>query len=65
MKSKSDIKIGILGGTFDPIHLGHIETAKTLIKLRKLDKLIFVPCNISPHKLDKSSTFSDGTHNFK
>lgn len=49
-------KIGIFGGTFDPVHKGHILTAKKLVEIRKLDKLIFIPCNISPHKTDKSAT---------
>lgn len=49
-------KVGIFGGTFDPIHNGHIETAKRLVEIRELDKLIFIPCNISPHKMDKNST---------
>ncbi|MFA8341456.1 MAG: nicotinate (nicotinamide) nucleotide adenylyltransferase [Rhodothermaceae bacterium] len=49
-------KTGIFGGTFDPVHKGHILTAKKLVEIRKLDKLIFIPCNISPHKTDKSAT---------
>lgn len=42
--------VGILGGTFDPIHLGHLITAQALIEIRNLEKIIFIPCNISPHK---------------
>ena len=42
--------VGILGGTFDPIHLGHLITAQALVEIRKLEKIIFIPCNISPHK---------------
>lgn len=45
-------KIGIFGGTFDPIHFGHLITAQTLLEKRKLDKIIFVPSYISPHKLN-------------
>ena len=36
-------RIGLLGGTFNPIHFGHIEIAKASINLLKLDKLIFIP----------------------
>jgi nicotinate-nucleotide adenylyltransferase len=44
--------VGVLGGTFDPIHLGHLITAQAIIELRSLEKVIFVPCNISPHKTE-------------
>jgi len=43
-------KIGVLGGTFDPIHLGHLITAQSVLEQRNLRKIIFIPCNISPHK---------------
>lgn len=42
--------VGILGGTFDPIHIGHLITAQFLIEIRNLEKIIFIPCYISPHK---------------
>ncbi len=52
--------VGILGGTFDPIHLGHLITAQKVIVLRNLEKIIFVPCNISPHKTEEK--FSSAGH---
>ena len=45
-------KIGLFGGSFDPIHLGHIITAQIVFEARKLDKIIFMPCYFSPHKTD-------------
>jgi nicotinate-nucleotide adenylyltransferase len=45
-------KVGIFGGTFDPIHLGHLITAQSVKEIRKLDKIIFIPAFISPHKSD-------------
>ncbi|HEX2865954.1 MAG TPA: nicotinate-nucleotide adenylyltransferase [Ignavibacteriales bacterium] len=45
-------KVGILGGTFDPIHHGHLITAQALMEKRDLEKIIFIPCYISPHKTD-------------
>lgn len=45
-------KIGILGGTFDPVHHGHLITAQSLVELRNLEKIIFIPCYISPHKTE-------------
>lgn len=49
-------RIGILGGTFDPIHNGHLITARYVLEKRGLDKIIFIPCNISPHKTELLSS---------
>jgi nicotinate-nucleotide adenylyltransferase len=40
--------IGILGGTFDPIHLGHVYLAHKIQELCKLQKIWLIPCNQSP-----------------
>lgn len=48
--------IGVFGGTFDPIHLGHLITAQYVYEVRKLSKIIFIPNFISPHKTDKIIT---------
>ena len=52
--------IGILGGTFDPIHLGHKALGVSAIKEVGLDKLIVMPARIQPFKMGKKVT--DGTH---
>ncbi len=44
------MKIGILGGTFDPVHLGHIQLAQNARAQFSLDKVIFVPAFKPPHK---------------
>ncbi len=44
------MKIGIFGGSFDPIHKGHLKIADEALRLASLDKIIFVPSGISPHK---------------
>ena len=36
-------RIGLLGGTFDPIHMGHIEIMKSALQQLKLDKLFIIP----------------------
>ncbi|MBA3513865.1 MAG: nicotinate (nicotinamide) nucleotide adenylyltransferase [Pyrinomonadaceae bacterium] len=46
-------RIGIYGGTFDPVHSGHIEVAKTVCELFEIDELLFVPARVSPHKVTR------------
>jgi len=48
-------KLGILGGTFDPVHLGHIIIAQDLREKLKLDKVVFIPARCAPHKRRKKS----------
>ena len=45
-------KVGLFGGTFDPIHHGHLITAQSVKEIRDLEKIIFIPAYISPHKTD-------------
>ncbi len=44
------LRLGILGGTFDPIHLGHLILAELARYLLRLDRVLFVPARIPPHK---------------
>ncbi|MCK4917552.1 MAG: nicotinic acid mononucleotide adenylyltransferase, partial [Candidatus Omnitrophica bacterium] len=44
------MKIGILGGTFNPPHIGHLVLAQEFVENLGLDKILFIPTNISPHK---------------
>ncbi len=43
-------KIGLFGGTFNPIHKGHLHLAKAFLQALSLDKLIFIPTYMPPHK---------------
>ena len=45
-------KIGIFGGTFNPIHLGHIRLGQLVLDEIKLDKILYIPDNTPPHKSD-------------
>jgi nicotinate-nucleotide adenylyltransferase len=44
------MKIGWFGGTFDPVHLGHIALARAAMEQCKLQKILWVPVGVPPHK---------------
>lgn len=48
------MRVGIFGGTFDPIHNGHLLMAEEALEKCSLDKVIFIPSNIPPHKQEQS-----------
>ncbi len=50
------MRIAVLGGTFDPVHIGHLLIAEQAYNSFKLDKVVFMPAGIPPHKLDKKIT---------
>lgn len=43
-------RLGIYGGSFDPVHLGHLLLAETCREACELDRVLFLPCGQSPHK---------------
>ncbi len=47
------MKIGIFGGTFDPIHFGHINLCLEMKEKRGLDEIWLIPARVNPFKLDK------------
>jgi len=47
---------GILGGTFDPIHFGHLRGAEEMLKIFNLNRIIFIPSSRPPHKLEAEIT---------
>ncbi len=49
-------KLGIMGGTFDPIHYGHLVTAEAVRSEFNLDQVLFVPSGLPPHKEVSSVT---------
>jgi nicotinate-nucleotide adenylyltransferase len=44
------VKTGILGGTFDPIHLGHLAAARAAMDCAHLDRVLLVPTGVPPHR---------------
>lgn len=50
------MKLGVLGGTFDPPHLGHLILADRCAAALDLDRVLFIPAYNPPHKLDRQRT---------
>ena len=44
------------GGTFDPVHIGHIEIARRVSKLFEIEKVVFIPAQMAPHKIGRPVT---------
>jgi nicotinate-nucleotide adenylyltransferase len=44
------MRIGVFGGTFDPVHVGHLAIAQAALDSAKLDRVVFVPARRSPLK---------------
>lgn len=52
-------RIGLFGGTFDPVHDGHVHLAALAREALALDEVRFIPCRISPHKVGSMPTSAD------
>ena len=50
------MRIGIFGGSFDPIHHGHLILAENCREQANLDQVWFMPCAMSPHKTDGANS---------
>jgi nicotinate-nucleotide adenylyltransferase len=49
-------RIALYGGTFDPVHLGHVEVARRVSELFEIDQVIFIPAQLAPHKTGRPVT---------
>jgi len=56
LKSGADDRVGVYGGTFDPLHEGHLRIALALITAFNLDRMLLVPAAVPPHKRGASIT---------
>jgi len=49
-------RIALYGGTFDPVHLGHLEIARKVSELFEIEKVLFIPAQVAPHKVGRPVT---------
>jgi nicotinate-nucleotide adenylyltransferase len=50
---------GLLGGTFDPVHLGHLDVARAALNSLNLDRVLFIPAHIPPHRTKPQASAAD------
>jgi nicotinate-nucleotide adenylyltransferase len=53
------VRLGVFGGTFDPIHLGHLRAAENALECLALDRVAFIPAAVPPHRAQPSSSALD------
>lgn len=51
--------IGLFGGTFDPVHQGHLDLVRHVLTRCRLDRLLFIPAKLPPHKRQPVAGFTD------
>ena len=52
-RTSNGVKLGILGGTFNPVHIGHLVAGQEVIEKMALNKIIFIPSAHPPHKSEE------------
>jgi nicotinate-nucleotide adenylyltransferase len=63
MISRGKKRIGLFGGTFDPIHCGHVKAAEIVQGIFSFDRILFIPSYIPPHK--ESAEVASAEHRLK
>jgi nicotinate-nucleotide adenylyltransferase len=53
------VKLGVMGGTFDPIHLGHVAMAEAGAECAGLDRVLLVPASVPPHRAAATAPAGD------
>ena len=61
-RAPSRRKLGLMGGTFDPIHLGHLIAAETAREALQLDEVVFIPAARPPHKDRRAQASAEHRH---
>jgi nicotinate-nucleotide adenylyltransferase len=55
-RARRGLRVGVMGGSFDPIHLGHLVTADEALHQYSLDEILFMPTGTPPHKSHQSAS---------
>jgi nicotinate-nucleotide adenylyltransferase len=55
MRDRDTVRVGILGGTLDPIHVGHLETARAARRALALTQVLVMPARVPPHRVQGPS----------
>ena len=50
------MRIALYGGTFDPVHIGHLEIARRVSRMFEIEKVVFIPAQVAPHKVGRPVT---------
>ncbi|HET9712662.1 MAG TPA: nicotinate-nucleotide adenylyltransferase [Pyrinomonadaceae bacterium] len=50
------MRIALYGGTFDPVHIGHLEIARRISRVFEIEKVVFIPAQVAPHKIGRPVT---------
>lgn len=56
------LRVGVFGGTFDPPHIGHTTVATDVLRAASLDRILWVPVSIPPHKAHRTMSAGDLRH---
>jgi nicotinate-nucleotide adenylyltransferase len=59
--SAERLTVGLFGGTFDPVHQGHLDLARHVLYRCALDRLLFIPAPLPPHKRQPMASFAHRT----
>jgi nicotinate-nucleotide adenylyltransferase len=49
-------RIALYGGTFDPVHIGHLDIARRVSQVFEIEKVVFIPAQVAPHKVGRPVT---------
>ncbi|MCX8072913.1 MAG: nicotinate-nucleotide adenylyltransferase [Candidatus Binatia bacterium] len=50
MSARLTLRVGVFGGSFNPIHIGHLRVAEEVREAQQLDRVLFIPAALPPHK---------------
>ena len=61
--NSSPVRLGLFGGTFNPVHFGHLRAAEEIAEIMRLETFLFIPASSPPHK--NRSPLVEFSHRFE